>query len=191
MRKILICAGSEKTAAALSALLKSIDNTETAAVFNGKTVQRFLAAHPETNLVVFNTPLEDEQGLSLAVSIVSEYSVPVLAVTDEESFGRVGGTLTEHGVVVFRRPVDKRIFCNTVETLLTADVIMKHLRGEAAGLQENLEELRMVNKAKALLIQNLHMTEAQAHRYIEKQAMDLRQSRKIIAQNILKTYFNK
>jgi response regulator NasT len=32
------------------------------------------------------------------------------------------------------------------------------------------------------------MTEGQAHRYIEKQAMDMRTPRKEIAENILKTY---
>ena len=32
------------------------------------------------------------------------------------------------------------------------------------------------------------MTEAEAHRYIEKQAMDLRISRREAAENIIKTY---
>ena len=32
------------------------------------------------------------------------------------------------------------------------------------------------------------MTEAEAHRYIEKQAMDLRLSRKEVAENIIHTY---
>ena len=32
------------------------------------------------------------------------------------------------------------------------------------------------------------MSESQAHRYIEKQAMDLRVTKKEIAENILKTY---
>ena len=39
-----------------------------------------------------------------------------------------------------------------------------------------------------LLRIDLNMTEQQAHRYIEKQSMDMRQSRLITAQKILKTY---
>ena len=46
----------------------------------------------------------------------------------------------------------------------------------------------MVDRAKCILIQYLNMTEPQAHRYIEKQAMDLRVSRREIAQGILQTY---
>ena len=68
---------------------------------------------------------------------------------------------------------------------------MARLRQESLKLRESLDEIRLVNRAKAMLISNLNMTEAQAHRYIEKQAMDLRQNRKVIAQNILKTYYNK
>ena len=45
-----------------------------------------------------------------------------------------------------------------------------------------------MDRAKCVLIQYLNMTETQAHRYIEKQAMDLRTTRRQIAEGILKTY---
>ncbi len=51
-----------------------------------------------------------------------------------------------------------------------------------------MEETKLVNRAKCVLIQNLKLTESQAHRYIEKQAMDTRQTKKEIAQKILTTY---
>ena len=51
-----------------------------------------------------------------------------------------------------------------------------------------VREVRLVARAKCILMQYLNMTEAQAHRYIEKQAMDMRLSRLNVAENILKTY---
>ena len=54
--------------------------------------------------------------------------------------------------------------------------------------QNKLEEIRLIDRAKCVLIQYLNMTEQQAHRYIEKQSMDLRQSRVVTAESILKTY---
>ena len=51
-----------------------------------------------------------------------------------------------------------------------------------------MEEIRMVNRAKWLLISELQMDEPQAHRYIEKQAMDRCISRRKIAEEIIKTY---
>ena len=51
-----------------------------------------------------------------------------------------------------------------------------------------MEEIRIVNKAKWALIENLKMSEEDAHRYIEKQAMDERTTKRIIAENIIRTY---
>ena len=48
--------------------------------------------------------------------------------------------------------------------------------------------MRTVNHAKWLLIQCLSMTEAEAQKYIEKQAMDARISKRQMAENVIKTY---
>ena len=49
-------------------------------------------------------------------------------------------------------------------------------------------EIRIVNRAKCLLIEQLKMTEEEAHRYIEKQAMDRCVTKRTVAENILSTY---
>ena len=51
-----------------------------------------------------------------------------------------------------------------------------------------MDEIRVVNRAKWVLIEYLHMNEAQAHRYIEKQAMDMRLTRREVAESLIKTY---
>lgn len=53
-----------------------------------------------------------------------------------------------------------------------------------------IEDIKMIDRAKCILIQYLNMTESEAHRYIEKQAMDMRTTRKTIAEGILRTYEN-
>ena len=56
------------------------------------------------------------------------------------------------------------------------------------SIEEKMEEIRIVNRAKWLLISELKMDEQGAHRYIEKQAMDRCVSKKVIAEEIIKTY---
>ena len=51
-----------------------------------------------------------------------------------------------------------------------------------------MEEIRIVNRAKCLLISELKMTEPQAHHYIEKTAMDNCIPKKEAAKNIIKLY---
>ena len=45
-----------------------------------------------------------------------------------------------------------------------------------------------MNRAKGLLIDHLKMTEQEAHRYIEKAAMDNSVKKTVIAQNIINMY---
>ena len=51
-----------------------------------------------------------------------------------------------------------------------------------------MEEIRIVNHAKWMLIEQLKMSESEAHRYIEKQAMDRCVTRRAVAEDILQTY---
>lgn len=52
------------------------------------------------------------------------------------------------------------------------------------------EEMEIINRAKTTLMEYLGFTEPQAHRYIEKHAMDMRVTKIEIARNILKIYEN-
>ena len=51
-----------------------------------------------------------------------------------------------------------------------------------------MEEIRIVNRAKMLLMQNKEMSEQEAHRFLEKQAMDRSMKRIAVADEIIKTY---
>ena len=65
---------------------------------------------------------------------------------------------------------------------------MLGLRDENVQLQKKIEEIRLVDRAKCVLIQVLSMTEPQAHRYLEKEAMDRRVTRREVAEQVLRTY---
>ena len=53
-----------------------------------------------------------------------------------------------------------------------------------------VEDIKLVDRAKLLLVTCLNMSEEQAHRYLEKQAMDLRVSRLEVAKQVIQTYQN-
>ena len=65
---------------------------------------------------------------------------------------------------------------------------MRQMEAKQATVEEKIEEIRLVNRAKWLLIERLGMTEPEAHRYIEKQSMDLRISKREAAKSVIKTY---
>ena len=51
-----------------------------------------------------------------------------------------------------------------------------------------MEEVRIVARAKCILVEYLRMSEQQAHRYIEKQAMDQCITKREVSENIIRTY---
>ena len=65
---------------------------------------------------------------------------------------------------------------------------MRKSEKKALSIEEKMEEIRIVNRAKWLLISELKMDEQGAHRYIEKQAMDRCILKRIVAEEIIKTY---
>ena len=65
---------------------------------------------------------------------------------------------------------------------------MRKLEVKSSSIEDKMKEICLVNRAKWILIDELKMTEADAHRYIEKQAMDNCITRREVSENIIKTY---
>ena len=59
---------------------------------------------------------------------------------------------------------------------------------EAPEIMGRIEEIRTISRAKTVLMKYLKFTEPQAHRYIEKQAMNNRQTRREVAEHIIQQY---
>ena len=94
----------------------------------------------------------------------------------------------DYGVFVVAKPVNRQLFSQSLRIVSASRKRMLNLQNENVRLQQKIQEIRMVDRAKCALIQYLHMSEPDAHRYIEKQAMDLRITRREVAEEILKTY---
>ena len=67
---------------------------------------------------------------------------------------------------------------------------VKILSSQTIKLKEKMEEIRLINRAKMLLMQNKGMTEPEAHRYLEKQAMDNGKKRTAVAEEIIRSSQN-
>ena len=82
----------------------------------------------------------------------------------------------------------KTHFVNSPNWMSSARKRLRKSEKKALSIEEKMEEIRIVNRAKWLLISELKMDEQGAHRYIEKQAMDRCISKRIVAEEIIKTY---
>ncbi|MBQ2785872.1 MAG: ANTAR domain-containing protein, partial [Oscillospiraceae bacterium] len=92
------------------------------------------------------------------------------------------------GIFTLLKPTSTQIITQALEWMAAARERLRRLESKATSIEEKMEEIRLVNRAKWLLIENLKMTESDAHHYIEKQAMDRCCSKKEISLSIIKTY---
>ena len=80
------------------------------------------------------------------------------------------------------------MFAQALEWMMTVRERLRKAETKTLSIEEKMEEIRVVNRAKWLLITELKMEEPQAHRYIEKQAMDRCISKRDVAEEIIRTY---
>jgi response regulator NasT len=100
----------------------------------------------------------------------------------------MSAAVEESGVFVLPKPISPEFFYQSVKLLNASRKRLLKYQNDNLKLQTKIYEIQIIDRAKCALIQYLNMTEAQSHHYIEKQSMDLRQSKLVTAENILKTY---
>ena len=83
-----------------------------------------------------------------------------------------------YGVLVVAKPLNRAALLQAIRMGKAMHGRMMHMKAENDKLQKKLEELRCVSRAKCILIEREQYTEEQAHRYIEKLAMDTRRNRR-------------
>lgn len=83
------------------------------------------------------------------------------------------------------RPVSPQLFSQSLRLIIATRAKLKNLYEKNSDLQEKMKEVRILNRAKWLLVDKKKMSEPDAHRYIEKNAMDRCVRKKVIALEII------
>ncbi len=140
------------------------------------------------DLVFVNAPLADESGESFAREVAARGASQALLLVKAELLDATAAVCEADGVLTVSKPVNKAILWSSLKFANAAWNRLKRAQAENDRLKQRIEDIRAVDKAKCLLIAHLHMTEGQAHRHIEKQAMDLRATRRAVAEDIVRKY---
>ena len=143
-----------------------------------------ICADKDIDIVIIIPPLSDEQGNRLAADICESTTSGCMVMTDSQA----SGELEEYGALVMPKQASPELFFKALRLIIATRRRMQGVAKENVKLQKELDEIKLINRAKLVLMQYLKFSENQAHRYIETQAMDLRMSRREIAMKVIKTY---
>lgn len=146
---------------------------------------RRLFTDGDWDVIVINAPLTDENGHDLATHAATQTSAGVVLLVRAEIADEVTERVEDAGVLVVSKPLNRQLLHSALKMALAARRRLTGLARQNDLLQKKIEDIRLVDRAKCALIQYRQLTEPQAHKYIEQEAMDSRKSRRVVAEEIL------
>ena len=184
--RVLVAGGNEKLCELLSEILPKNEYAFLPPAKTAGEVRR-LTMDRSVDLVILNAPLKDEFGIQLAQDL-AENNMGVLLLTGSDVFEQVSYRVEQSGVITLAKPTTKQSLYIALRALTALRSKLLQMEQKTKALQQKMADIHTVNHAKWLLIQHDNMTEKEAHRFIEKQAMDMRLSRREVAESIIRTY---
>nr|MBO4517550.1 ANTAR domain-containing protein [Clostridia bacterium] len=147
-----------------------------------KTVERFY------DLIIINSPLPDDFGAKFAIDLSDKSPSVVLLFVRSDNYDDVYEKVADFGVFTVRKPLPQQNVMQALDFVKATRERLRKMEKKKVSLEEKMMEIKIVNRAKWTLINSLNMSEEDAHRYIEKQAMDRCIAKREIAEEILRTY---
>lgn len=181
---VLLVSAFEKFNAAVTPLLPVSDYWPVTVVKSVAEARRRLLEQ-SYDIVLINAPLPDDFGMRLAIDTCDSSGAGVLLLVKTEVYDDMYAKVVEYGVVTLAKPTSSQMIAQSLRVLCATRERLRRLEARQMSLEERMEEIRLVNRAKWLLIEQRGMTEAEAHRYVEKQAMDLRITKGASAQQVI------
>ena len=140
------------------------------------------------DVVVIGGSVPPDDGAALAVRAAESGAAGVLLLAEADRFAAAAAYGEAHGFMALQSPVDPTLLKQSLGMMANVSQRLHALESRAEKLQKKMDEIRIVDRAKLLLIQRFKMTEKQAHRFIEKNAMDRCVTRRAVAEKIIRTY---
>ncbi len=183
---VLLVSASEKMNTAMTSALPSTDFWPVRTVRSISQARR-LSMESSYDLILVNCPLPDGDGLQYGIDVCANSEASVLLLVPGEDYEETYYEALPHGVMTIPRPVSREVFSHSLRLLCAVRERLRSVGKAQSTVEEKMEELRLVNKAKWLLMEQGGMREDEAHRTILRRAMEQRQPKKVIAEQILRS----
>ena len=185
--RALILSANDRFGSFLAPLLEARKITQTVTAGDLAAAGGFLAKN-SFDFILINSPLPDGNGYRLALDASKLPETVVFVALPEARYAEASASLSPQGVYLLQKPLSARALSAVLDWMLATRARFSEIEGKRLSIEEKMKELSIVNRAKWLLIDKLHMTEPEAHYHIEKQAMDRRLSKREVAEEIIRRY---
>ncbi len=144
-----------------------------------------LARSFEPDLVVMDVKMPKMDGITAAAVIAEERIAPVVMLTAFSQRELVERARDAGAMAYVVKPFDASDVVPAIEIAIGRFAEIRAVEAEVADLEERFASRKAVDQAKGLLQEGLGLSEAEAFRWIQKTAMDLRKSMREVAEGVI------
>jgi AmiR/NasT family two-component response regulator len=144
-----------------------------------------LAEELRPDLVLLDVKMPVLDGITAAERIAQQRIAPVVILTAFSQRELVDRARQAGAMAYLVKPFTRADLVPAIEIAVSRFAELSMLEGEVADLTERLETRKSVDRAKAVLQDQLSLSEPDAFRWIQKTAMDLRLSMRQVADGVI------
>ncbi len=186
MQKVLIAASSEDICLNIASILRDIGITNISITDGSNLRELFLDNTYHAALLVL--PFTNELGADTALYLCRNYTTSIITFLPSKIYDDVGSKLAAKGVYTLPKKSSRSLIAHTVQTAVANYSRFEVLQQENTFQSQKVNEIKLVNRAKCVLMEYLRISEKDAHIQIQKRAMNQQATLAEIAADILKTY---
>ena len=147
-----------------------------------------LCADLKPDVVLLDVKMPVMDGLTAAKLIAGgqhDTAIIMLTAYNDKQFVDKAGEFGALGYLV--KPVDEKSLTPTIEIAVKRLKEFRELKNTVAGQEKKLEERKIIEKAKGILIQNNSISEDEAYKYLRTISMNKRKTIVEVARIIIET----
>jgi AmiR/NasT family two-component response regulator len=141
--------------------------------------------HPDLVIMDIKMPVRD--GIDAASEIARRRLAPVVMLTAFSQRDFVERARDAGAMAYLVKPFSQADLVPAIEVALSRFRELKALEDEISGMNERFEARKLIERAKGLLMEKQALTEPEAFRWIQTNAMDRRVTMKAVAQVVVET----
>jgi len=137
------------------------------------------------DLIITDIKMSELDGIDAAAQVCQQFPLPVILVSAHHEAELLSRASNEHMLAYLVKPVKQADLETAITIALQRFEQFRNLRREAATLRQALEDRKLIERAKYVLVERVGLSEPQALQRLQKLASDKNRKLAEVAQMIL------
>lgn len=150
--------------------------------------RRILASH-FYDLLIIDISVLDNDSVCFARDSLEVKANQILMLTDLDNVDKFEENLEKYGIFTLGVPCSHDMLYGCLKMIEAAFNRMHMAQLDNENLRKKIEDLKTIYQAKSLLMEKCHCTEEEAHKLIERSAMENRVTKIEISEKIIEKYY--